>query len=310
MLNRLLLFVVLALSLLFAVGCRNDVEASDSSAALPATGVQSGSLQHDELERTYLFYLPSTYDADTPLPLVLALHGGEGSGRSMMQGTGFNTLAEQEGFIVVYPDGVDGWNDGRDVGERQAVDDVGFLVALLDQLVADYAVDPERVFVTGGSNGGMMSFRLACEQSERFAGVATAIANMGVELAESCAPTQPIPILMMMGTADPLMPFEGGTVGAGASQRGEVISAAVTLDFWRTHNGCSDSVTPTALPDTMPEDGTRVYLESYTDCAEGGRVDWYRMVRQEVARVIVWHGTGRDPTWCPITSTLGGEAGR
>lgn len=263
------LFKILALALFTLLTAQ--------AAASAQAGIQSGSILHDGTARTYLYYLPTSYNAGQLVPLVIALHGGGGTGRTAMRGTNFNTLAEAQGFIVVYPDGIDGWNDGRTFAANrvQDADDVGFINALLDEFVGRYAVDETRIFATGGSNGGMMSFRLACELTDRLAAVATAVANMPVELAEACAPSRPIPILMMMGTADPLMPFDGGFVGLG--RRGAVISARDTVQFWLDHNMCTSEAQSVQLPDHDPTDNTLVTLHAYTNCERGSTVQWYLM---------------------------------
>lgn len=230
-------------------------------------GVRYETLMHGGLERTYAIFVPSALHDDVAPPLVLVLHGGRGNARKMMYLTGFNAIAEREGFVVVYPEGIGNqWNDGRGVSfgreDFTDVDDVGFINSLLDTVIAGYGVDPARVYVTGASNGGMMSHRLACELSHRFAAAAPVIANMPEPFADTCDPTEPISILAINGTDDALVPYEGGIV-ARDPDRGRVISVDETIALWLEHNGITSEPEVTLLPDTDPDDGTRVTRERH-----------------------------------------------
>ncbi len=176
--------------------------------------VTNGWLTHDGRERTYALYTPPQPSAS--MPLLIALHGGGGRGSGMIHITygGFNRLAERETFVVVYPDGVDKrWNDGRGLTEwrahRERVDDVGFIAALIDQISAEQPIDRRRVYVTGISNGGMMSYRLACELGDRIAAIAPVVAALPAHLS-GCVPPHAMPIILMNGTDDPLIPYQGG----------------------------------------------------------------------------------------------------
>lgn len=249
------------------------------AAAQGQGGVQHGSLIHDGVERTWLAYIPGGADGAQPLPLVFALHGGVANGTMMMAGTGFNALAEQENFIVVYPDALGrgdtgAWNTGMTAAAQRGrgADDVGFISAIIDALSQRYAIDPSRIFATGGSNGGMMAFRLACELSSRVSAVVTAVANMPEWLAASCDPGRPVPILMMMSTTDPRMPFEGGNI---LNLRGDVISAQDTVSFWLNNNGCSAQSVDEQLPDLDPQDGTIVTARRFVGCQSP--VEWFVM---------------------------------
>jgi polyhydroxybutyrate depolymerase len=124
----------------------------------------------DGIPRDYIVHLPPTYDESTALPVVLVLHGGGSSGRRIARFTGFNEVADREGIIAVYPDGYDNsWADGRGVtgAEQASIDDVAFISALLDELESVYAVDTDRVYLAGISNGGFMVQTLVCNLSER-----------------------------------------------------------------------------------------------------------------------------------------------
>jgi polyhydroxybutyrate depolymerase len=207
---------------------------------------------------------------------VLSLHGRLGQGRNQQRLTGLDAVADEAGFIVVYPDGVDrSWADGRgsSPADEANVDDVGFLSALIDHFLLTYGADGHRVYVTGMSNGGMMSYRLACELSGRIAAIAPVAAQMSEALAARCAPTRVVPQVAFLGTEDPLMPFDGGEV---ANDRGSVLSAARVREWWARRNGCPEGGPEvTEWEDRAPSDGTRVRLETHTGCREGSEVILY-----------------------------------
>ena len=240
----------------------------------------TATLVHNGLTREYVIYTPANL---TPkAPVVFVLHGGGGNASQIQAHTDFDTVADQYGFIVVYPNGIDGaWMDGREFRE-ESHDDVGFFAALIDQVIADYDVDPERVFVTGISNGGFMSFQLACRLSSRIAGISAVTATLANAIVESCQPEKPIAVLIMNGTDDPLVPYDGGSVTVFGTQRGEILSTDDTVAFWTTFNQCSDTPSESALPNAAPLDRTRVHVTEYQDCeqpvslyrVEGGGHTW------------------------------------
>ena len=189
---------------------------------LPSTtDAQTDSIPSGGLQRTYTVRLPSVYDGTTSLPLVVAMHGGFGSGPQLEQQSQLSDKAEQEGFIVVYPDGVASplnirtWNAGGCCGYAMtnSIDDVGFIDALLDTLIASLAIDTQRIYATGMSNGGFMSYRLACELSERIAAIAPVSASMTIN---TCAPTRSMPVIGLHSYLDTSVPYLGG-IGDGIS---------------------------------------------------------------------------------------------
>lgn len=188
--------------------------------ALPAQSAASAevarTLQVGGESRGYLLYVPSTWRRGRPAPLVLVFHGGGGQARGIAPHTGFSRLAEREGFIVAYPEGLNRrWNDGRAYAATH--DDVGFVRALLDTLGRELGIDPGRVYATGISNGAMFSYRLACDLPGVLAAVAPVAGAMPADLAPGCAHTEPVSVLAFQGTADPLMPYAGGGVARRAA---------------------------------------------------------------------------------------------
>ena len=192
----------------------------------------------------------------------------------MISITHFGPIADEEGFVVAYPDGLSlGWNDGRDetpAGQRGA-DDVGFLSALIDHLVATYSVDPARVYVTGLSNGAMMSFRVGCELAGKVAAIAP-VAGLHPDALGACKPVRPVPVMIFAGSADPLVPYAGGAI---VGDRGRVLSAADTFARWAAIDGCTAEVIASDEPHTAPEDKTRTRRQEHASCAGGARVVLY-----------------------------------
>ncbi len=213
------------------------------------------------LKRSYLLHLPAKPAAGTALALVIGLHGGLGSGKNFRHMTGFDALADAKGFIVAYPDGMHRhWADGRGVNwaDQHGVDDVAFISSLIDDVERIATVDTRRVYATGISNGGLMCERLGLELGARIAAIAPVAGNMPTALAQSLPAAIPaMPVLIMNGTADQLMPYDGGVV---AGDLGTVLSVDATIALWRTLNHVERLGQPiaTTLPDLDQHDGCTV----------------------------------------------------
>jgi polyhydroxybutyrate depolymerase len=277
-----LLFLVLLLGLL-SFNCisssgRNRSQTSGDSN--PAKYDYSSSIFSGGLQRTYNVHVGSSYDKTRPTPLLIVLHGGGGTGQGMNKLTNFNAIADRENFIVVYPDGFEKhWNDGRGVQQYRAqvqnVDDVGFISALIDHLSEELNIDTKRVYVTGISNGAMMSHRLGCELSQKIAAIAPVAGNIPVNMASIWAPSRPVPVLLINGTEDPLVPWAGGDVHFGSAELGQVLSVVDTVKFWVANDKCASPPLIEQLPDKEPSDGTRVRTEIYGGCQDGAEVVLY-----------------------------------
>ena len=230
------------------------------------------SIQAGDRKRTYLLYEPATPIPAGGRPLIFILHGGGGQGRSMWSFAGMNPIADREGALVVYPD-AEGrfWNVGRDTMPFRA-DDVAFISALLEAIPAAYNINTRRVYAAGISNGGMMVQRLACELTRHFAAVASLSGTLPSSLGETARPDGPLSVMIVHGTADPLVPYGGGRV---AGSYGAVISAPDTVRFWVAHNGCSTVPAITDLPHLSPDDLTRTQLQLYSGGQEGSQVAFY-----------------------------------
>ncbi len=278
---------------------RPSIEADEANPQLIA-GLERRVIQVGGQGRVYYIHRPASLRAG-PAPIVIGLHGGNGTALRRARQMGFNEIGDREGFIAVYPQGVDfGWNDGR---VDRGVDDVQFFRALLDDLVARKDADPSRIYLVGGSNGGMMAQRLACDMTGRLAGVVTMVASLPEPLAKACSPKAPLPILMMNGTADPLVPYGGGAVAATTGrEQGRVLPVEDTLAFWQRANRCADKPVRGTVPDRDPADQIMTETVTWTACAGGSEVSFYKMNG-------AGHGLpGRSRNKSDIAEQLGGRS--
>lgn len=236
------------------------------------TSAQSGNILVGGLERTYTLRLPSSYDPAVPMPLVVAMHGGFGSGAQLENQSQLTAKAEEEGFIVVYPDGaqtgilnIRTWNAGGCCGGSVTnnIDDVGFIDALLDRLIQENSIDTTRIYATGMSNGGFMSYRLACELSHRFAAIAPVAASMTIAL---CQPERAVPVIAIHSYQDESVPYLGG-IGSGVSDHYNSPLDSV-LNAWAAHADCS------VLNDTIVFDTELTHIV-WSDCACNGTMELY-----------------------------------
>ncbi|MGD0565955.1 MAG: PHB depolymerase family esterase [Candidatus Goldiibacteriota bacterium] len=202
-----------------------------------------GAITVDGLKRDYKVHVPDIYNPAKAVPLIVALHGGGGRIESMEWLTNFNKLSETEGVIVVYPAGfLKQWNDGRAVekieAQKRELDDVGFILMVIDEVSVKYSIDKKRIYATGISNGGFMCQRLACDAPERFAAIAPVSASIPEKLSGKAGEKGKIPVMLIHGTGDPLVPYSGGAVKIGRQERGFVLSAPDTAKLWAKMDGC------------------------------------------------------------------------
>ena len=229
-------------------------------------------IQIGDLQRTYFLHAPAAYTAAKATSLVLAFHGGRGTGQGIIALTGFNDLADRQGFIVAYPDGVDKhWNDGRVAAPT--ADDVAFISALIDRLSQSFTVDPKRIYATGISNGAIFSYRLACDLSDKIAAIGTVAGSMDVNIAARCAPRQSVAIIQFHGTDDPLVPYNGGEVNGDLV--GKVLSASESITRWAKLDDCTEPPQTENVPDAVPYDGMHVQRLTYRTCQNESGVSLY-----------------------------------
>jgi polyhydroxybutyrate depolymerase len=223
---------------------------------------QYDSIFVDGMSRTYLLHLPTGYDGSVELPMIIAMHGGFGSGPQLETQSLLSEKADEADFIVVYPEGVEGflnirtWNAGACCGYavNNDIDDVGFISKLIDSLTNEIAVDEKRIYATGMSNGAFMAYRLACEISEKIAAIAPVAGTMNVDL---CDPSRAIPIIQFHSFEDSNIPYLGG-IGDGFSDHYNPPIDSVQ-NAWAIKNNCN------IINDTLYE-GTDFTHIRWSDC--------------------------------------------
>lgn len=214
---------------------------------------QEYSFMFDGIVRSYVVHVPDEINRETPLPIVLNLHGAGSNAIEQQFYSEMDSIATLEKFIVVYPDGINGsWNILSDLGTN----DVGFISALIDTMAANYNIDLKRVYAAGMSMGGFMSYRLACQLNNKLAAIGSVA---GVLAYPGCSPERPVPVCHFHGTADSSVLFD---------------LAPNTIAYWSGMNECSDT-SNTDLPDIDPEDSSTVTLIKHTRCNDKVEVLFY-----------------------------------
>jgi polyhydroxybutyrate depolymerase len=247
----------------------------------PGKNTAERTITVDKRQRTYLLHVPPGLPRDKAVPLVLIFHGGGGQAAGTETYlTHFSELADKEGFLVAYPEGVGkNWNDGRDnpssVAATESVDDLAFVLALMADVGKDHRIDPRRVYATGISNGGIFSHYLAANHADKIAAIAPVAGGLADPFFKKFRPGAPVSVLILQGTQDPLVPYGGGKIGLG--NRGKVIGTDETVRLWVKSNGCAAEPTEEALPDRDPKDGCRVTRFSYGKGRGGSEVVLYRI---------------------------------
>ena len=251
--------------------------------------MQHNTMKIDGMERTYDLYIPTGLGT-TAHPLIFLLHG---HGGSVSQLTGQNgnaaphkvwfEIAEREKLILVIPsgslspDGNPGWNDCRaDAESNPKADDVKFISELIKTVAKSYAVDRSRIFASGISNGGNMALRLAHELSDQIAAVAV-VASAMPKVNACRPPAHPVSVLFMNGTADPVLPYEGGEVAKGWGKRGSVISTEASIQYWITHNQTKKEAEVKQFPQRKQDGHRFVTRYRYSGGKDGTEVVLYKI---------------------------------
>lgn len=237
------------------------------------------------LERSYWIHVPPQYDPARATPVVLAFHGGASNGEQMARFCGLSEKADAAGFVCVYPNGtgrlprVLTWNGGNCCGyaKEHQIDDVAFVRDLLADLEHVAAVDRRRVFATGMSNGGIFSYRLASELSDRIAAIAPVAGSMGTA---ACNPTRPVSLIHFHGSDDEFCPFEGGR-GSRSVSKTDHFSVAHAIQAWIQANGCPPEPIVERLDSPAPRiaGGEGVVRKSYGTGRDGAEVILYVIER-------------------------------
>ncbi len=234
-----------------------------------------GHIMVNGLQRDYILHLPSHIEKRISLPLVFIFHGGGGNSKQMQRYMGMDAIADRENFITVYPQGLNKqWNDGREFKESIAAnDDVKFIEHLLDTLENKEPIDPKRVFATGISNGAFFSIYLSYKLSQRFLAVAPVCGTIPQKIYDQFYPSQPVSLLLINGTGDPLVPYNGGTVGNRLiGNRGESVSTDKTIDRFISVDKTSATSSIEDIPNDNKWDGCNAIQYTYSNGKDNSKV--------------------------------------
>lgn len=228
------------------------------------------SFEYDGVTREYRIYIPEIYDGSWPAPLVFNLHGYGSDNVSQEAYGDFRPIADTANFIIVHPQGLPDdfgtahWNTFG----TSSVDDVGFLSALIDTVYSHYNIDGNRIYSTGMSNGGFMSYKLACLLSGRIAAVASVTGSITPAEFGDCITNHPMPVMQIHGTADPTVPYEGNLF---------FMPIEDVVDHWVTFNECDADPVVTEVPDSDDTDGCTVTHYLYENGLLGSTVEFYKV---------------------------------
>ncbi len=221
----------------------------------------------DGTKRAFVSYVPAITDANYKMPLIISLHGGFASPKGQFHLADFRPIADKDKFIVICPASKHIFHDGRD---NKGIDDVKFIDQIIIYAIKTYHADPQRVYVTGISNGGFMTSRLACELSNRIAAIAVVAGTMNED--QGYAPIKPMPVIYMHGTKDPVFSEKGGKIFGR-----QVYSQDKVLQLWADLDKCDPKPVITTIPDNA-DDGTSIIKQEYTNAATGFKVVGYTIV--------------------------------
>jgi polyhydroxybutyrate depolymerase len=262
------LLTLLAFVLINTTAC-NQAVGTPTQTAMPALapGSYQRTLVVKGLSRTYLLHVPPGLDNRLPVPVVLAFHGFGGNGLGFQDWTGFNDVADQNGFLVVYPEGEGGdnsWNAGGCCGGAMMrdVDDTAFIRQMLADLGTIVLLDPRRIYATGHSNGAMFVYRLACEMSDTFAAIAPV---SGPLFYGPCQPGQPVSVMHVHGLADLVVPYAGSRPTNMPDLVFPPVQQGITA--WVQLDGCTGAA--------QVEKQGMVTHTSYASCRAGSAVELY-----------------------------------
>jgi polyhydroxybutyrate depolymerase len=231
---------------------------------------QTDSFIVDGVYRNYILHLPAGYTSSGTYPLVLNLHGYTSYASEEELYTGMDASADANNYIVVYPNGIANyWNSWGPAGVTYGADDVKFLTALIDTLSARYSVNSRRVYSCGISNGGYMTYTLACALADRLAAIASVSGTLSDYTYANCNLSRKIPVMHIHGTADPVVPYATGAANS--------IGAEQTVAFWRDTDACANISDTTLLPNTDISDSSTVQVIRYQNCPANNEILFYKI---------------------------------
>jgi polyhydroxybutyrate depolymerase len=229
-------------------------------------GLHTDSINHDGLQRKYLYYIPSGIENFARVPVVFFLHGMGASAQIGVDvlGPQYHARAERDKAIVVYPDATSNhWNDklGGSYTLTDSIDDVGYLSGLIDLFIRDFKANPKRINFSGSSNGGMMTYRLSCEIPDKIRAIAPFISTISPNVARKFSQAKTIPIIITSGTADSVIKWNGGTFKVTRSP--VILSGDENVAYWVARNGVKKKAKITNLPDVETGDNSTVEIQHY-----------------------------------------------
>jgi len=241
----------------------------------------NSSINHNGMQRDYILYVPASYTGNKSVPLVFNFHGYNSTANGQMWYGDFRSIADTAGFIIVHPMGT---KDSSGITHfnvewgGSSTDDVGFSAALLDSIASEYNIDSTRVYSTGMSNGGYMSYYLACQLSEKFAAIASVTGSMTPLQYNNCDPQHPTPILHIHGTSDNTVPYNGDSWTESIDD---------VLQYWINYNNCNTTAMTTSLLDIDSTDGSTVEHIIYDGGSNGVAIDHFKVI----GGAHTWPGT-------------------
>lgn len=242
----------------------------------------TGTLIHDNRQREYLLYVPAIYNGQYPVPLLFNFHGYTSNADDQMWYGDFRPIADTAGFLIAHPmgtrddSGVTHFNVGWGGSN---VDDVGFAEALIEHIAASYNIDLTRVYSTGMSNGGFMSYQLACQLSDKIAAIASVAGSMSPATFNNCDPQHPLPVLQIHGTSDVVVPYEGTDFSKAINE---------VINYWIEYNNCDPTAVTLEVPNASLTDLSTVDHLIYESGDQGVSIELFKIA----GGGHTWPGTG------------------
>lgn len=274
-------------------------QSSEQGSQTPGTTVPL-SLRFVGVDRAYLLHMPPGYDRNKRYPLMISYHGDGGTGEGQERKTGFDSIADRDGFFIVYPDSNPNYGSGKEWQLSGTNNDVDFTNTLLQAIQSAYSIDATGIYVSGFSEGGGMAQAFACASAEKIAGVANVSNNLGPAKADACHPLVPVVSVHFHGTADPISFYDGG------NYKGvDTFSALETAQFWATKNGCTGSPSVEQFADKL-SDGTSVTdtMREWSGCAGNSKVIFYTID----GGGHTWPGSSDEAKYGPSSQGLNASA--
>jgi len=245
---------------------------------------QTFNFMHNAVSRSYIVHLPPSYTPTNSYPLVINMHGFGSDATQQQFYAEMDQVADTANFIVVYPFGIaDSWNSGQIWSYNPGINDVTFISALIDTMAINFSINTSMVYACGMSNGGFMSYKLACELEDKIAAISSVTGVMADSVFASCQTDRPVPIMHIHGTADPTVPYAG-------AQGGTPVETGI--DWWVTNNNCPPTKVVSNIPDINTTDGSTVEKWFYGPCDNN-------------SEVVLFKITGGEHTWPGVTFIIG-----